>query len=157
MCSELSKIFRKEKLKDATDCLDHEINRLFTFTQWKTSTVDANLLARIGFYSLGVGDVVRCQFCRLELGYWEEGEDAVFEHVKWSPWCPLLNGLQTRNVPLDADQLSRSLSRVFYGYQSKRVILPNSFIKTDLQENVSQSFCPSCNNYLTIKLIVNNL
>jgi len=36
--------------------------------------MEANKLAAAGFYFTNQCDVVRCAFCGIEVGHWEEGE-----------------------------------------------------------------------------------
>jgi len=41
-----------------------------------------------GFYFTKQSDVVRCAFCGVEVGHWEEGDDALKQHVVcWKHSC----------------------------------------------------------------------
>lgn len=81
--------------------LQDELARLNTFTEWpKRDVVSAELLARYGFFYTGESDIVRCNFCLVELGSWERSDDIVMEHLRWSRYCPLMNKRHTNNVPL---------------------------------------------------------
>jgi len=50
--------------------------------------------------------VVRCAFCRIEIGSWEQGDDPVSEHKKWAAHCPFLNGQEVGNMPIDQSNRS---------------------------------------------------
>uniref|UniRef100_A0A182NKN3 RING-type domain-containing protein n=1 Tax=Anopheles dirus TaxID=7168 RepID=A0A182NKN3_9DIPT len=82
-----------------------EENRLRTFARWPVSFIRANVLAQYGFYYVGTDDTVKCYFCRVEIGLWEPQDDVIQEHLRWSPYCPLLKKRQTNNVPLAANYL----------------------------------------------------
>lgn len=77
-----------------------EEDRLKSFAGWDNKFVDKHILAKTGFYYLGTKDHVRCFFCRVRLMNWEKGDDEVREHLKWSPWCPIVRCQKTSNVPL---------------------------------------------------------
>ncbi|XP_049297774.1 death-associated inhibitor of apoptosis 1 [Anopheles funestus] len=82
-----------------------EENRLRTFGRWPVSFISPNVLARYGFYYVGTDDTVKCYFCRVEIGLWEPQDDVIQEHLRWSPFCPLLKKRPTNNVPLNANYL----------------------------------------------------
>ncbi|KAK7864875.1 hypothetical protein R5R35_010257 [Gryllus longicercus] len=65
-------------------------DRLTTFSGWPVSFMSENSLATAGFYYLHKGDVVRCAFCGVEVAHWEEGDNPMEEHRRWSPSCPIL-------------------------------------------------------------------
>ena len=54
---------------------------------WCVPFMDVNQLAAAGFYFTDWSDVVRCAFCGVDVGKWEEGDDAFKEHQRWSPSC----------------------------------------------------------------------
>uniref|UniRef100_A0A182SMI4 Apoptosis 1 inhibitor n=1 Tax=Anopheles maculatus TaxID=74869 RepID=A0A182SMI4_9DIPT len=85
--------------------LNREIYRLQTFTTWPVSYILPSELARWGFFYVGSRDIVRCYFCKIELGNWEVSDVVPQEHLKWSRHCPLMRKLPTTNVPLDANFL----------------------------------------------------
>nr|XP_040224645.1 death-associated inhibitor of apoptosis 1 [Anopheles coluzzii] len=83
-----------------------EENRLRSFTsRWPVTFISPNVLARYGFYYVGTDDTVKCYFCRVEIGLWEPQDDVIQEHLRWSPYCPLLKKRPTNNVPLNANYL----------------------------------------------------
>lgn len=90
-----------------------EEDRLKSFNGWSNKYVEKHILAKTGFYYLGVKDHVRCQFCRICVGDWEKNDDEIKEHLKWSPHCPLLRSKTTRNVKFEnASRLSYLLKRI---------------------------------------------
>lgn len=88
--------------------LNKEQNRLVTFFGWpKAEWISPVELARFGFYYLENNDSVRCHFCNIDIGGWEQHDDVVREHLRWSPHCPLMTRRRTDNVPLDESFLNR--------------------------------------------------
>lgn len=87
--------------------LNREDERLRTFDFWPLAYIQPSDLARWGFYYNNVGDIVRCYFCKIELGEWKESDVVPQEHLKWSRHCPLMRKLPTTNVPLDANFLNQ--------------------------------------------------
>ncbi|ETN65792.1 hypothetical protein AND_002425 [Anopheles darlingi] len=82
--------------------MNYESNRLRTFEEdWLIRHILPEILARYGFYYTGSRDNVRCHFCSIKLGAWEEGDEVITEHLRWSPYCPLMRKQPTQNVPLD--------------------------------------------------------
>jgi baculoviral IAP repeat-containing protein 7/8 len=78
-----------------------EADRLKTFKKWNNRYVDKGILAKTGFYYLGVGDRVRCHFCFVCLKDWMKGDSEVGEHLRWSPNCPLLRRYNTENLTIE--------------------------------------------------------
>lgn len=78
-----------------------------SFRNWSIPFINKNELARFGFYFVGPNDMVKCYFCRVEIGLWEPNDDVLSEHLRWSPYCPLLRKRQTNNVPLDSSFLDQ--------------------------------------------------
>lgn len=104
-----------------------EINRLNTFEGWNCPYVQPASLAKAGFYYTRVLDRVRCPFCQLEVEQWEDGDDALTDHRKWSSDCPFVRGCRTGNVPLGSEGDSQMSAEGFdtcgrYGIE----IRPNS-------------------------------
>lgn len=95
--------------------LDSESDRLKTFTKWSNKHVDKHVLAKTGFYYLGVKDYVCCQFCKIYLKDWIDGDDEVAEHIRWSPQCPLLRKQATSNIAVNRGSLLTSLLDKFQG------------------------------------------
>jgi hypothetical protein len=75
-----------------------EVDRRKTFKNWRVPYMDVNKLAAAGFFFTAKGVVVRCAFCRVEIGRWIEGDDAFKEHKRWSPSCWFVNGLFVGNI-----------------------------------------------------------
>jgi E3 ubiquitin-protein ligase XIAP len=53
--------------------------------------------------------MVKCYFCRVEIGMWEEGDDVLTDHERWSPYCNLIRRRSTNNIPINAELLDRCL------------------------------------------------
>jgi len=62
------------------------------------SYMDKNHLAAAGFYITNCGDVVRCAFCGVEVGYGKGGDNAFSDHQRWSPSCGFIKGLFVGNI-----------------------------------------------------------
>lgn len=98
------------------DETDHPSNyasehaRLETFSHWTHEYVTKEKLARFGFYFERQPDVVKCNFCKVEIGNWDIGDDPLREHKRWAPQCPLLMKRPTDNIPFDQNLLDQSLS-----------------------------------------------
>ncbi|XP_049539575.1 death-associated inhibitor of apoptosis 1-like [Anopheles darlingi] len=90
----------------SADYFHIEQNRLQTFDQWPVTFIRKEELARYGFYYTGTDDTVKCHFCRVEIGMWEEHDNVIEEHLRWSPYCPLLRKRPTNNVALDRNFLA---------------------------------------------------
>ncbi|GAB0098210.1 Death-associated inhibitor of apoptosis 1 [Sergentomyia squamirostris] len=105
---------RPTPIMSTIEDLHREENRLLTFENWTVAFIDKQKLAMLGFYFLGYQDVVKCAFCRVEIGRWEPADDVFTEHYRWSTNCPLLRRRPTSNVPLDAEALNRALPSVSY-------------------------------------------
>ncbi len=89
--------------------LNIEQNRLATFSKWKIPFIDENQLALFGFYYYGPGDMVKCYFCNVEIGMWEEGDDVLTDHLRWSKYCDLICRQPTTNVPINNSLLLQLL------------------------------------------------
>lgn len=72
--------------------LNRETDRLMTFinNKFKNKYVSANDLAMYGFYFVQHPDTVQCAFCHLTLCDFEPHDIVWYEHLKYSPNCPLL-------------------------------------------------------------------
>lgn len=95
--------------------LQDESNRLKTFENWPVNFIDKNQLALLGFYYRNQSDLVKCFFCGVEIGVWEEGDDILTDHIRWAPRCELINGTDTHNIPINATLLKEVLQRVPVG------------------------------------------
>lgn len=89
--------------------LNVEENRLKTFENWNVRFIDKHRLALLGFYYYGPDDLVKCVFCGVEIGMWEEGDDVLSDHMKWSPSCAFITRNRTNNVPIDEALLNQIL------------------------------------------------
>ncbi|XP_044259805.1 death-associated inhibitor of apoptosis 1-like isoform X2 [Tribolium madens] len=81
---------KSETLSSRLD-FSKEADRLSTFIDWKSDAVTPEALAKAGFYFLNnpsKPDLVKCAFCKAEICSWEQGDNALSEHMKWSPNCP---------------------------------------------------------------------
>lgn len=95
--------------KQSTSDLSFESNRLRTFNNWTVPFISKNDLAMLGFYYYGPSDLVKCYFCSVEIGMWEEGDDVLTDHIRWSPSCNLIRRNPTTNVPINAELLNQTL------------------------------------------------
>lgn len=63
-------------------------SRLRSFSTWpNTAPVCKEDLAKAGFFSIGIGDYVRCFHCNGGLQSWEQGDDPWIEHARWFGNC----------------------------------------------------------------------
>lgn len=88
-------------------------SRLATFEDgdWPVSFLSGRQMADAGFYSLHVDDTVCCPYCKVWVGNWEEGDDPLADHWKWSPRCPYLCGAEGDGWPLRATPVCGGGSR----------------------------------------------
>ncbi|KAK6631698.1 hypothetical protein RUM43_013762 [Polyplax serrata] len=89
--SALSKNFKRES------------NRLRTFENWPVTFLRGSDLAKNGFYFTNIDDVVKCAFCKTQIGFWEEGDDPIKDHTNLSPNCPFLKKEPCGNITLSED------------------------------------------------------
>ncbi|XP_017043252.1 death-associated inhibitor of apoptosis 1 [Drosophila ficusphila] len=94
--------------------LNREEARLKTFINWPLEWLDKRQLAQTGMYYTNVDDKVKCYFCGVEIGRWEQEDQPVPEHQRWSPNCPLLRRRTTNNVPVNVEALDRILPPISY-------------------------------------------
>jgi len=74
--------------------------------------MEENQLAAAGFSFTSQSDVVRCAFCGVEVGHWEEGDEALKEHQRWSPSCGFFKGLCVTNIPILTTSRSNHLNNL---------------------------------------------
>jgi E3 ubiquitin-protein ligase XIAP len=74
-------------------------NRLKTYENWPLSFMDKTEMTAGEFYFTGVRDIVRCLFCRVEIGYWKLGDNPFSDHKSGSPDCDFSDG----NIPPESD------------------------------------------------------
>lgn len=73
--------------------LKREDIRLRTYDETFTSTfMSPLLLAKAGFFYVGVDDQVQCAFCRGVVRDWERSDDPKQEHQRLFPSCPFVLG-----------------------------------------------------------------
>lgn len=84
------------------EAFNFEKERIHSFKNWPHDFVSEIVLAKTGFFHLGKKDRVQCQFCRVILYDWVKGDNEIYEHLKWSPRCPLLRRKVTANVPTES-------------------------------------------------------
>ena len=84
--------------------MEKEEIRFGTFENWPHHLASASVgeLAADGFYYSGVGDQVTCFACQVSVRHCPSGRSASDRHSSQVPICPLLTGLDTSNVPLQA-------------------------------------------------------
>lgn len=89
--------------------LNVEADRLKTFKNWDVAFISKHTLALLGFYKFAPSDMVKCYFCGVEIGMWEENDDVLVEHMRWSPSCSLIRRNQTNNIPISETLLDQTL------------------------------------------------
>lgn len=65
------------------------------------------------FYLPNTNDCVQCFFCTIKLDKWAQNDDAIKEHLRWSPKCPLMRRKVIKNVPLDWELLDWFLPEIW--------------------------------------------
>jgi hypothetical protein len=93
-------------MNDSTYEMNFEKNRIESFKNFPNNWMDVKELANFGFYFTGVNDCVKCNFCGIGLHKWEAIDDVFYEHKRWSPNCPLINGMHTGNRALEPKKYS---------------------------------------------------
>ncbi|XP_026290013.1 death-associated inhibitor of apoptosis 1 isoform X2 [Frankliniella occidentalis] len=78
-----------------------EKERLESFAGFPSRAMNVRQLAAAGFWYTKCEDIVRCAFCNVEVGRWEEGDDPIEEHKKWSKNCSFLKHMKVGNIPID--------------------------------------------------------
>lgn len=122
-----------------------EVTRLESFRNWSVPFISKIELARYGFYFVGPNDMVKCFFCRVEIGLWEPNDNVLSEHLRWSPYCPLLRKRQTNNVPIDGSFLDQ-LPEPSYDTCGIRIrehsVAENGYSSSDRSSNSSSLSSP---------------
>lgn len=98
----------------SNDKLNFEHHRWETFdNNWPHAFINPRILAKIGFFYIGPYDRVKCYFCRVHIENWEIGDEEILQHIRWSPYCPLLNKNKTTNIPIEPiAELNQLLSQI---------------------------------------------
>jgi len=60
--------------------LNTEADSRKKYEKWRIHIMEPKQLAAAGFYFTNQSDLVRCFFCGVEMGHWEEGDDVLKEH-----------------------------------------------------------------------------
>lgn len=92
---------KKKKMNILEGTYHKEAARLESFRNWSVQYISKYELAKYGFYYIGPDDMVKCHFCKAVMGLWEPYDSILSEHLRWSPYCPLLRKRPTSNIPLD--------------------------------------------------------
>lgn len=137
------------------DIMKSEKNRLLTFSNWPNSAIDPKELAKAGFYSTHFEDAVRCAFCDVEICRWEEGDNAMADHQRWSNTCPFVRGFNVGNIPLDSNEnidLSNQDIYCRYGIEIRPNSVPENTNKSNLNKLGIVSHVPSAfKKYITLE------
>jgi hypothetical protein len=73
-------------LEDVSIALARYKERLKTFKKW-SGVQTPESLAKAGFYYTNKRDIVICYYCGIEIENWLSTDEALSEHLKWSPNC----------------------------------------------------------------------
>jgi hypothetical protein len=84
-----------------------------------------NRLAAAGFYYTSRGDIVRCAFCGVEVGWWR-GDPPFAENKRWSSSFEFIKGFVVGNVPIDKLETSQEPTRSHDVCGSLMELRPNS-------------------------------
>ena len=101
--------------------MNKEKNRIESFVNWPKPWIDIRKLARNGFYYLGRGDEIMCNFCDSGVHKFD-AEDILIENQHDNTGgffkCPLECGEETDNVPFDPIKIIRENEQK-YGIEKK--------------------------------------
>ena len=67
--------------------MNYEKFRLQSFMNWPLPYIGEKECAEEGFYYVGLGDRVICNFCDLAIHEFNAGDNIGLMHKKWSPYC----------------------------------------------------------------------
>ena len=98
----------KEKRTSVFDKFKCEKERLLSFGHprvWPKRHPTPEKLAKFGFYFTQFSDSATCAFCFTTLMEWQNDDSPLFEHKKFSPKCPFINGKDVGNIPLNIDPM----------------------------------------------------
>ncbi|XP_038604158.1 E3 ubiquitin-protein ligase XIAP [Tachyglossus aculeatus] len=136
--------------------------RIHTFESWAYS-VDKELLARAGFYTLGEQDKVICFHCGGGLTDWKPNEDPWEQHAKWFPGCKYLveqKGQEfINNVHLSqsledsvlgADETPPPLTKEISPEEELRRLQEEKLCKICMDKNIAVVFLP-CGHLVACK------
>ena len=75
-----------------------EAQRSQSFKKCPLAFIDKNHLGAAWFKFTNQSDIVRCTICGVEIGYWQQGNDAFKDHQRWSLSCEFVRGLFVGNI-----------------------------------------------------------
>lgn len=79
--------------------MEKEINRLKTFNSWPLKDkIKVYEFVQCGFFYTNKEDVVKCNFCGVEIGDWNGKKKPLAEHIRKSPKCPFVIGQDVGNI-----------------------------------------------------------
>lgn len=121
---------------------NNEQNRLDSFTGWNSNAIEPKELALVGFYFTGNDDLVKCNFCGIEVGQWAADDKAYDEHMKIFPTCPLISQKHTPNIPIDINLFKKTIQPPDYSDINVRIASFNKnwpSNKTQTPEELSEA------------------
>jgi len=80
--------------------LKSEADRRKIYETWRVPFMDVNQLSAAGFYFTNQSDIVRCDFCGVEIGWRTDVDVALKELRRWIPSCSFVKGLRVGNIPI---------------------------------------------------------
>jgi hypothetical protein len=89
----------------------HERLRLLSFDKrWLKSSphLSAENMAKEGFIFSSPPDIVRCVFCSIYLGKWEESDIPAIEHARYSPNCR-----RKDNITIEEENYDNNILRLY--------------------------------------------
>lgn len=91
--------------KEPSISLDYrfESTRLASYKGWPKEYMKPEKLAEAGFYYTGVTDKVKCFECQIEICEWQEGDNPMIDHQRWSGKCRFVRNVPCGNVPIGTD------------------------------------------------------
>lgn len=134
-----------------------EKQRLESYAGYPSNTVDVRQLAKAGFWFTKSEDIVRCAFCDVEVGRWEEGDNPVEEHKKWSKNCPFLSHpSDVDNVAIDPSDPPPPLPQLDFGFDECGIYnirkSDNCPIVPSLEKlGINKRYSPAHPSYITLE------
>ena len=142
----------------------YEKNRLQSFINWPLPFVSPDLLAMNGFYYIGPHDMVRCNFCGINLGHWECDDVISKEHEKYSYNCPMITLMWCDNISLSTTKSHKNEPGIIYNWENKDYVKCNicdlriarlDINRIDGYHRYWSSFCPGTKRMENLKHINN--
>ncbi|MGB1271442.1 MAG: baculoviral IAP repeat-containing protein [Endozoicomonas sp.] len=117
-------------------------NRLRSFNNKKAIEnfpfQDKHDLARNGFYYTGLSDLVECFSCKIQLRQWQEGEQPLAEHKKWSPECAFITKITNSTKRSDTHPQPN-----VYGAKAQKNAPPQNRFENESERVNSFKSCPT--------------